>query len=168
MKEINPHFIAEVRLYPTDRGGLSGPVRGERVGFPARFDEKDHTGWDCLILLRGDQLAPGETKRLGIAFLSPIIAPVFRSIDKFYLGINHAIGEARAVRDMLEIELDASTWKAVLDFYDALLSALGSPSGHGRNINALIDSMIHGGMNKIEPPYAIRVRHLARAPKEVV
>jgi barstar (barnase inhibitor) len=168
-KEIPPNLVADVTLYSADKGGRSGPVRGDRFGCPAKFHEKDFTGWDCLILLQGKQLAPGEIGRFGIVFASPVVAPVFRWIDKFYLCEGpRAIGEASAVGDMLEIELDASNWMTAVDFYDALLSALGSPPGHGRNINALIDSMIHGGLNKIEPPYAIRIRHLAQAPKKVV
>ncbi|MBC9884143.1 barstar family protein, partial [Bradyrhizobium sp. INPA01-394B] len=39
------------------------------------------------------------------------------------------------------------------DFYDALLAALGAPEGHGRNLNALIDSMVWAGMNAVEAPY---------------
>jgi len=47
------------------------------------------------------------------------------------------------------------------------LSALGAPEWHGRNFNALIDSMIRGGINKIEAPYTLRIRGLSRAPAEV-
>jgi hypothetical protein len=68
---------------------------------------------------------------------------------------------------MREIDLDASKWATVLDFYDALLSALGAPDWHGRSINALIDSMIWGGINRVEPPYLIRIRGIARPPKTV-
>jgi barstar (barnase inhibitor) len=66
-----------------------------------------------------------------------------------------------------QIDLDASKWKTLLDFYDALLSALGAPEWHGRSINALIDSMIGGDINKIEPPYIIRVRSTASLPKDL-
>src|SRR5579859_7937376 len=68
---------------------------------------------------------------------------------------------------MHHIELDATKWKTVSDFYDALLSALGSPEWHGRNINALVDSMIFGGINEISPPYTIRISGISRAPKDV-
>lgn len=65
---------------------------------------------------------------------------------------------------MREINLDASKWTTLLDFYDALFDALGAPDWHGRSINALIDSMIWGGINRIEPPYLIRVRGTAHVP----
>jgi hypothetical protein len=65
------------------------------------------------------------------------------------------------------IELDGSKWVTVMDFYDALLTALGAPRWHGRNVNALVDSMIFGGINAMEPPYRIRVRGISNAPPEV-
>jgi RNAse (barnase) inhibitor barstar len=61
------------------------------------------------------------------------------------------------------IELDGGSWTTALDFYTALLGALGAPKGHGRNINALIDSMIWGGMNAVEPPYTIRIRGIGNS-----
>ncbi len=57
------------------------------------------------------------------------------------------------------IELDAARWITLLDFYDDLAAALGSPSAHGRSVNAFSDSMIWGGMNSVEPPYSIRVNN---------
>ena len=65
------------------------------------------------------------------------------------------------------IELDATEWKTVLDFYEALLPELGAPEWHGRSVDALIDSMIWGGINALEPPFKVRVLHLASAPKPI-
>jgi RNAse (barnase) inhibitor barstar len=65
------------------------------------------------------------------------------------------------------IELDATNWKTVDDFYDALLTAIGAPEWHGRNLNALLDSMIWGGINAIEPPYTIRISGLAKLPNDI-
>jgi RNAse (barnase) inhibitor barstar len=64
------------------------------------------------------------------------------------------------------IDLDAHQWKTALDFYEALLSALGAPRWHGRNINALIDSMIYGGINEIEPPLTIRITGTENLPAD--
>jgi RNAse (barnase) inhibitor barstar len=66
------------------------------------------------------------------------------------------------------IELDATSWTTVLDFYAALLGALGAPKGHGRSIDALIDSMIWGRMNAVEPPYTVRVRGIGKSSKDIV
>ena len=50
------------------------------------------------------------------------------------------------------VELDAQEWKTALDFYSAVLAAIGGPSFHRRNLKALVDSMIWGRINAIEPP----------------
>lgn len=65
------------------------------------------------------------------------------------------------------IELDATKWKTVIDFYDAVLSSVGAPEKHGRSPDALIDSMVWGGMNSLEPPYTIRISGAATLPKDV-
>jgi len=65
------------------------------------------------------------------------------------------------------IELDAGNWRSALDFYNDLLAALGAPTGHGRNINALVDSMIWGGMNAVEAPYTIRILHTTKLSQEI-
>ncbi len=40
-------------------------------------------------------------------------------------------------------------------------------NGHGTSVNALVDSMIWGGINEIEPPYRIVVRNAGHLPKDV-
>src|SRR6185312_10255912 len=65
------------------------------------------------------------------------------------------------------IELDAGNWRSALDFYNDLLAALGAPTGHGRNINALVDSMIWGGMNAVEAPYTIRILHTTKLSQQI-
>ena len=59
-----------------------------------------------------------------------------------------------------EVDLVAAEWVTALDFYEALLAALGAPEWHGRNVNALMDSMIFGGINKIDPPMVVRISRL--------
>jgi RNAse (barnase) inhibitor barstar len=55
------------------------------------------------------------------------------------------------------IELDASRWREPADFYDALLPKLGAPEWHGRNLDALSDSIFGGSINDIEPPFDLCV-----------
>ena len=69
---------------------------------------------------------------------------------------------------MRVIFLDATKWERPVDFYKSLLIALESPSGHGLNINALIDSMVYGGINGVEPPYLIQVQNTSQAPEDVM
>jgi RNAse (barnase) inhibitor barstar len=68
---------------------------------------------------------------------------------------------------MRVIRLDASTWTNVLDFYEAILAAVEAPEWHGRNLNALYDSMIGGMINGVEPPYRIEIAQSASMPLEV-
>jgi hypothetical protein len=68
---------------------------------------------------------------------------------------------------MRTIELDARNWRTVLDFYNALLAEIGAPAWHGRSTNALVDSMVWGDINSLEPPYTVRVSGLEFVPREV-
>ena len=68
---------------------------------------------------------------------------------------------------MRVIELNAAKWRSKLDFYDALLNAIGAPPGHGHSANALVDSMIWGGMNAVEPPYTVRIVGTAKLPDDI-
>lgn len=63
--------------------------------------------------------------------------------------------------------LDAKGWKSTLDFYDALFVVIGAPKWHGCSPDALVDSMIWGGINDSEPPITILIERLSDAPKEV-
>ena len=56
------------------------------------------------------------------------------------------------------VQLDAIGWREPSDFYDAILKALGSPSWHGRNPVALLDTMVSsvGDVHDLKPPYRRR------------
>ena len=60
--------------------------------------------------------------------------------------------------------LDASTWDTNSEwkweqcFYDAFFAAVGAPLWHGRNFDALADSIDGGGINQIEVPYKIVIQ----------
>ncbi len=69
---------------------------------------------------------------------------------------------------MRVIKLDAARWRSASDFYDELLALLGAPERHGRNVNALIDSMIWGGINDVDPPYEIRIANMADCPRDAL
>lgn len=64
---------------------------------------------------------------------------------------------------MMNIDVDASHWRAPLDFYEALLAALHAPDWHGRSVDALIDSIIIGSINDVKPPYRVVVTGLDNA-----
>jgi RNAse (barnase) inhibitor barstar len=58
---------------------------------------------------------------------------------------------------MNNIQLNGSKWVSKDDFYEALLRALGAPDWHGKNLDALSDSLRGGDINRINPPLAIIV-----------
>lgn len=66
-----------------------------------------------------------------------------------------------------EIILDGANWIIKDDFYDAFFKAVGAPSWHGRNFNALRDSITTRQINEVELPYVIHVSGLDRMPVEV-
>jgi RNAse (barnase) inhibitor barstar len=67
---------------------------------------------------------------------------------------------------MREIGLDGRKWAAADDIYDAFFRAVGAPSWHGRNFNALRDSISVGRINEIEVPYLIRIRNYSSIGSE--
>ena len=95
--ELDPHFIVDVTLYLTEMGGRREPIAREGFGCPCRLDEKSDTFADCRLFLSGQQIAPGETKRVGIRFSFDPAAPLFRAAGKFYLWDGRNIGEAEVV-----------------------------------------------------------------------
>ena len=68
---------------------------------------------------------------------------------------------------MREVALDATNWKTPLDFYVALLPAFGAPAWHGESIGAINDAMIGGGINKLKPPYVVRIYNMGGVPAVV-
>jgi RNAse (barnase) inhibitor barstar len=58
---------------------------------------------------------------------------------------------------MKVIRLDASGWRSTEDFYSELLPQLGAPGWHGRNLDALEDSL-YGGINQVEPPFKVELQ----------
>ena len=61
------------------------------------------------------------------------------------------------------IDIDGSDWKLRGDVYNAILPLIGAPGWHGANANALVESMVWGEINSIEPPYLVaKCAELAR------
>lgn len=58
---------------------------------------------------------------------------------------------------MKTITLNGSTWTSPDDFYTAFFEAVGAPEWHGRNLDALTDSMVTGQVNQIDMPYALHI-----------
>jgi len=63
---------------------------------------------------------------------------------------------------MRELGLDGSGWKCSDDVYSSFFHAVGAPDWHGRNFDALIDSIETGGINQVEVPYRLVIRNYDR------
>jgi RNAse (barnase) inhibitor barstar len=61
--------------------------------------------------------------------------------------------------NMRELVLDGKNWTARDDVYDSFFAAVGAPSWHGRNFEALHDSTVTGNINKIEVPYSVKIKN---------
>jgi hypothetical protein len=72
-----------------------------------------------------------------------------------------------SLTDVPTFRLDASLWKQCDDVYTSLFKVLGSPAWHGKNFNALNDSIVTGGINTIEVPYKILICEAKKASFEV-
>jgi RNAse (barnase) inhibitor barstar len=60
---------------------------------------------------------------------------------------------------MKELILDGAQWRTRDDVYNTFFKAVGAPEWHGRNLDALNDSIAGGQINAIEVPYRIIIKH---------
>ena len=58
--------------------------------------------------------------------------------------------------DAPEIVIDWTLIESIEQFFDSILLQSSAPNWHGRNLNALRDSWITGGINPHGPPYRFR------------
>ena len=67
---------------------------------------------------------------------------------------------------MKKIPIDIAGCRNEGDFYDLLLSGLKAPGWHGRNLDALWDS-ITSDINGVSPPFLVEVTGHRQASEEV-
>ena len=67
---------------------------------------------------------------------------------------------------MEHLRLNAASWRNADDVWENLLLALGAPGWHGRNLDALADSLRGGDLNAINPPLTVEVQGVAAASAE--
>ena len=68
---------------------------------------------------------------------------------------------------MYRITLDGSRWRSQADFYAALLDVIGDPGWHGRNLDALDETLRVGDVHTINPPFAVHIIGAATMAHEV-
>lgn len=70
--------------------------------------------------------------------------------------------------DAAQIIVDWSKIMSEEDFYDTIFPQCGSPAWHGRNLDALADSWITGGIDKNGPPYAFGFYGIDSVPQTLI
>ena len=75
-----------------------------------------------------------------------------------YPGLGYAKPLNR-LENVTDILLNADGWQTSNDFYNAFFAAVGAPSWHGHNLDALNDSIATGAINEKEVPYRISIRN---------
>jgi RNAse (barnase) inhibitor barstar len=63
---------------------------------------------------------------------------------------------------MRELVLNGADWTTKDDVYDSFFRAVGAPGWHGRNLDALADSISSGSINQIEVPYRLVIKSYDR------
>jgi len=63
---------------------------------------------------------------------------------------------------MKELTLDGAGWTTRDDVYSAFFHVVGAPEWHGRNFDALRDSILAGSINRVEIPYTLVIRNYDR------
>ncbi|HSY69328.1 MAG TPA: barstar family protein [Edaphobacter sp.] len=66
-----------------------------------------------------------------------------------------------------ELILDACQWKSPDDLYTSFFEAVGAPAWHGKNFNALKESIVTGDINQIEVPYRIVIKNFNRVARSI-
>ena len=65
------------------------------------------------------------------------------------------------------VDLDGTTWMRADDFYSAYLAAVGAPEWHGRNLDAVWDSLTGGDIKQRNLPYRVRIKGTSRMSADV-
>jgi len=58
-----------------------------------------------------------------------------------------------------ELILDGANWTSKDDVYDGFFRAVGAPTWHGRNLDALADGISGGSINQVEAPYRVTIKN---------
>jgi RNAse (barnase) inhibitor barstar len=59
---------------------------------------------------------------------------------------------------MRELTLNGADWATKADVYEAFFRVVGAPEWHGRNLDALADSIRGGSINQVEVPYRLVIK----------
>ena len=58
-----------------------------------------------------------------------------------------------------ELPLDGTEWQSKDDVYNSFFRVVGAPDWHGKNLDALNDSIANGSINQVEVPYRLVIKN---------
>lgn len=94
VEQMEPDLVADVALYDSASGGRPGPVFSG-YGCPCMVSKVEPlVGYDCFMQIGTHPMYPGETRRIGLVFLTSKGAEVMRNAGRFFLWEGKFIGEA--------------------------------------------------------------------------
>jgi hypothetical protein len=89
-----PDLIADVRLYAPDEGGRNNQIRATFRCPCAVTNINPAMMHSAQLLLGSEPMSPGESRRIGFAFLTTEGADAMRQAGKFYLWDGKFFAEA--------------------------------------------------------------------------
>jgi hypothetical protein len=95
--ELIPDLIADVRLYPPGEGGRTDPIRATCRCPCSVTNVKPAIMHSAELLLGSEPMYPGESRRIGFAFLTTEGAEAMRPAGTFYLWDGGFFAEASLV-----------------------------------------------------------------------
>jgi RNAse (barnase) inhibitor barstar len=107
-----------------------------------------------------------------IAFFYDIkTEPVYRAFIRCFGGLTilgiavcYLVFKKKHVEPVKELFMDASQWKTIDDLYLSFFEAVKAPAWHGKNLDAVRDSIGTGRINGIEVPYCLVLRNYDHLP----
>jgi len=142
------------------------------------------------VVLEAEMLVRGFGARVGTLVFEPADADPasFKSLQEQGLTASsfgpYREGETCSLAELLDvlgdwgwcgegagppwlITIDAQEWTQPSDFYDAFLAKVQGPDWHGRNLNALWDSIARSGINDLDPPFVVRIHNTGHFSAEM-
>ena len=95
--------------------------------------------------------------------VTSMAAKGWRQISKYP---HEGLAFARPIEELTNVQdltLDVQDWQGTDDLYQAFFAAVGAPDWHGKNFDALRDSIGTGRINRIEVPYRIHIANYRTA-----
>ncbi|MDV3253360.1 hypothetical protein DevBK_18645 [Devosia sp. BK] len=88
-----PDLFADVSFYSPQSGGRIKPIPSG-LGFPCKASETAPNAWDARLYFEGAPIQAGETRRVGLLFLTTEGEQAIRNAQRFFIWETRIIGEA--------------------------------------------------------------------------